>query len=210
MWTDMSHSQLLSHVFSNINSTIAHQMEGTRPLEHYQVWCRGRRGQLMEYQHHHHPPSTPLVSSSLLLVISNTTIYYHYQCYHYLYRYHFRVVIINLVHLIPFWNHISPKEYPYMCDHVFCFVVLLFVCFVTEEYPIDILNCLDWMNMSWATCKGGVRWRLRHALPCVSPTWWQGDVPHTHSRILRKAALHWKRHPVGENCYAPARSRRII
>ena len=96
------------------------------------------------------------------------------------------------------------KKYPYMRDHDFFFV--------TETYPIDTLHY--WIVWIGWTCFElhvieGVGWRLLHAPPYASPTCLWGDVQRMRSRILRKVVLHQKQHPVGENCYAPAGSRRI-
>ena len=103
----------------------------------------------------------------------------------------FRVVIINLIHVIPFWTRNSPKTIPI---YVWSKIVLL-------PKHIQSTYWLVWIGWTELHAIDGVRWRLLHAPPRASPTWWRGDVPHTRSRIPRKAALRQKRHPAGENCW---------
>ena len=67
--------------------------------------------------------------------------YYHYYC-----------TMMNLMMIIYFAKRISIYVIMFILFIFFilffCLFVCLFICFVTEAYPIDILNCLDWLNMS--------------------------------------------------------------
>ena len=100
---------------------------------------------------------TKLITMIIVAIINITTIHHQYHLYHHLISSISQSIIISIVIISTIMLFVLLSNWSIWFDFKLLFpktnlhisVIMFF--FVTETYPIHILNYLDWMNMFWAT-----------------------------------------------------------